>query len=91
MDRDAITEYVGRCQQLIESSPQMDEHEGQARTAVSRTTRLEPVNYLHLLDGFAVSLRGSRKSEICWIREIFDDCHRCLILLSRIWLTDSIL
>lgn len=25
MDRDAITEYVGRCQQLIESSPQMDE------------------------------------------------------------------
>lgn len=57
MDRDAITEYVGRCQQLIESSPQMDEHEGQARTAVSRTARLEPVNYLHLLDGFAVSLR----------------------------------
>ncbi len=25
MDRDATTEYVGRCQQLIESSPQMDE------------------------------------------------------------------
>ncbi|WP_211194898.1 hypothetical protein [Halorhabdus amylolytica] len=25
MDRDEITEYVNRCQQLIESSPQMDE------------------------------------------------------------------
>lgn len=25
MDQNAITEYVGRCQQLIESSPQMDE------------------------------------------------------------------